>query len=83
MLVSLALLAGCNKPGAGGDTIKVGEYASLKGSEASFGDSSHKGTQLAVDEVNAAGGVLGKKIELLVEDNRGDARLIEEYLAEE
>src|ERR1041384_237723 len=73
-LVSLALLVGCNKPASsGGDTIKVGEYASLKGSEASFGDSSHKGTQLAVDDINAAGGVLGKKIELLVEDNRSQA----------
>lgn len=70
-------LAGCkpsSTPGAGGgDTIKVGEFASLTGSEASFGQSSHKGTQLAVDDINAAGGVLGKKIELLTEDDQSQA----------
>jgi branched-chain amino acid transport system substrate-binding protein len=59
--------------GAGGDTIKVGEYASLTGSEATFGQSSHKGTQLAIDDLNAAGGVLGKKIELITEDDQSQA----------
>ena len=70
------LLTGCDKPAggprAGGDTIKVGEFASLTGSEASFGQSSHQGTLLAVEELNAAGGVLGKKIEIVEADNRGD-----------
>ncbi len=33
----------------------------------------HKGTQLAIDELNAAGGVLGKQIELITEDNRSTA----------
>ena len=68
-------LTGCSKPAdqSGGDTIKVGEYASLTGSEATFGQSSHKGTQLAVDELNASGGVLGKKIQLLTEDNQSQA----------
>ncbi len=67
---SLLLLAtsGCNK--SGGDTIKIGEFASLTGKEATFGISSHEGTLLAVDEINAAGGVLGKKLELLTEDNQ-------------
>jgi branched-chain amino acid transport system substrate-binding protein len=79
-LVSLALLAGCKKPGSSGgdgttntDPIKVGEYASLHGTEATFGDSSHKGTQLAVDEINSAGGVLGRKVELITEDNSSKA----------
>jgi branched-chain amino acid transport system substrate-binding protein len=71
------LLAGCNKPPGGSaatsNTIKVGEFASLTGSEATFGQSSHKGTQLAVDDLNAAGGVLGKKIELLTEDDQSQA----------
>jgi branched-chain amino acid transport system substrate-binding protein len=52
------------------DTIKVGEYASLTGKEASFGQSSHKGILMALEEINAAGGVLGKKIEVLSEDNQ-------------
>jgi len=76
MAVSL-LLTGCNKPatpGAGGDdTIKVGQFASLTGSEATFGQSSDKGTQLAIAELNANGGVLGKKIQLITEDNQSQA----------
>ena len=71
------LLAGCNKsaPESSADSsmIKVGEFASLTGSEATFGQSSHKGTQLAVDDLNAAGGVLGKKIDLIYEDNQSQA----------
>ncbi|HEX2786924.1 MAG TPA: ABC transporter substrate-binding protein [Ignavibacteria bacterium] len=62
-------LAGCNK--GGGDTIKVGQFASLTGSEATFGISSDEGLRLAVEEVNSQGGVLGKQIELITEDNRG------------
>ena len=61
-------LSSCKK--GGGDTIKVGEFASLTGKEATFGMSSHEGTLLAVEEVNAAGGVLGKKLELLTEDDQ-------------
>jgi branched-chain amino acid transport system substrate-binding protein len=60
---------GCKKSG-GGDVIKVGEYASLTGQEASFGQMSHHGTELAMDELNARGGVLGKKLALLTEDNQ-------------
>ncbi|MGC4073377.1 MAG: ABC transporter substrate-binding protein [Nibricoccus sp.] len=52
------------------DTIKIGEVAALTGKDASFGQSSHKATQLAVDEINAAGGVLGKQLELLTENNQ-------------
>ena len=66
-------LTGCKPaatPAGGGDTIKVGEFASLNGSEASFGRSSHNGTLLGVEQVNAAGGVLGKKLELIYEDNQ-------------
>ena len=52
------------------ETIKVGEYASLTGKEASFGQSSHKGIVLAIEEINAAGGVLGRPLELVTEDNQ-------------
>jgi branched-chain amino acid transport system substrate-binding protein len=77
LLAVCVFLAGCNKPssetGAGSDVIKVGEFASLTGSEATFGQSSHKGTALAVDDLNAAGGVLGKHIQLLTEDDQSQA----------
>jgi len=65
---------GCSKePGSGGDTIKIGEFASLTGKEATFGQMSHHGTEMAVEEVNAAGGVLGKKIQLIYEDDQSKA----------
>ena len=70
LLLPLVLaLNACNK---GNDTnvIKVGEYASLTGKEATFGNSSHEGTIMAIDEANAAGGVLGKKLQLLTEDTQ-------------
>ncbi len=56
-----------------GDTIKVGEFASMTGKEATFGTSSHEGTLLAIEEINAAGGVLGKKLELVTEDDQSKA----------
>jgi len=52
------------------EPIKIGEYASLTGKEAAFGQSSHKGTLLAVEEINARGGVLGRQVELITEDNQ-------------
>jgi len=55
------------------DTIKVGEFASLTGKEATFGQSIHNATVLAVDEINATGGVLGKKIQLVYEDDQSKA----------
>ena len=55
------------------DEIPVGEFASLTGASASFGIQSHNGTAMAFEEINAAGGVLGKKIKLITEDNRSTA----------
>ncbi len=71
LLAGWAGLTGC-KPSGGADAdnaIKVGEFASLTGKEATFGISSHEGTLLAVENLNAAGGVLGKKINLITEDD--------------
>ncbi len=77
LAVAASLLAGC-KPAengaagtsGGASAIIIGEFASLTGKEAAFGQSSHKGTELAIAELNQAGGVLGKQIQHLVEDNR-------------
>jgi branched-chain amino acid transport system substrate-binding protein len=69
--VLVVLLSGCGKPAGGeADTIAIGEFASLTGKEAAFGQSSHRGTLLAIEELNAAVGVLGKKIKFIYEDNR-------------
>ncbi len=52
------------------DPIKIGEYGAFTGKEAAFGVSARKGVILAFEEANAAGGVLGRKVELLTEDNQ-------------
>src|SRR5688572_2892683 len=54
-------------------TIKIGEFASLTGKEATYGQAAHKGTLLAIEEVNSAGGVLGRQLELIVEDDQSKA----------
>jgi branched-chain amino acid transport system substrate-binding protein len=72
-LATFLFLNGCKPGGDAANEIRIGEYASLTGKEATFGISSHEGTVLAVEELNAAGGVLGKKINLLTEDNRSVA----------
>jgi branched-chain amino acid transport system substrate-binding protein len=70
-ILAAVLVAGCNKQDGG--VIKIGEFASLTGKEATFGISSHEGTLMAIEEINAAGGVLGKKLELLTEDTQSKA----------
>ena len=69
LVTTTALLtsSGCNrKP----DTIKLGEFASMTGKEAVFGQNVNKGTLLAIEESNAAGGVLGRTLELITEDDQ-------------
>ncbi|MGH7944774.1 MAG: ABC transporter substrate-binding protein [Opitutaceae bacterium] len=51
-------------------TIDFGEIVSLTGKEAAWGQASHQGAVLAIEQLNAAGGILGKRIELLTEDNQ-------------
>ncbi len=63
------LLTGCAKK-ANENEILIGAYLSLTGTTATFGTSSLKGIEMAVDKVNASGGVLGKQIKLLTEDTQ-------------
>ena len=63
-------LAGLATPAAAQDIV-IGEFASLTGSEATFGVNSSNGVQLAVDEINNAGGLLsGRKIKIVIEDDQ-------------
>ena len=83
---ALLLAVACNKPApqgeagtasggpapkAEGNEIVIGEYGSLTGDKSTFGTSTQKGVDLAIEEVNAAGGVLGKKVRVIVEDDQG------------
>lgn len=73
-LVTAILTLVPTNPARAQDTIKVGHYGSLTGSEATFGQSTSNGVKLAINEINAAGGLNGKKIELIEYDTKGDAR---------
>jgi len=70
LFLSLCSVLGLCLPAFSQDTIKIGEFGSLTGDNASFGTSQNEGVQMAVEEINNAGGVLGKKIDLTVEDNQ-------------
>jgi branched-chain amino acid transport system substrate-binding protein len=84
--LAMAIGAGCGKK-AGANEIVVGHYASMTGQNATFGQSTDKAIQIAVEEINAAGGIDGKKIKLVTIDDAGKAteasvavtRLIDEH----
>ncbi|UOF88870.1 ABC transporter substrate-binding protein [Fodinisporobacter ferrooxydans] len=76
MFLALALstsliLSACGKSN---DTIKVVVAGPMTGSSAQFGESMKEGTQMAANEINKKGGLLGKKIELDFEDDKGDPK---------
>lgn len=68
--VFFVLGAGCTKK-SNSDEILVGQFGSMTGGEATFGQSTDKGVRLAIDAKNAAGGIKGKKIKLITLDNQG------------
>ena len=84
--IATALAAIWAAPAFAQETIKIGELNSYK-SQPAFLDPYKKGMDLALEEVNAKGGVLGKKIELIVRDdgaNPADAvRVAEELITRE
>lgn len=69
LISTTVLVSGCKSKQP--SEIKIGVYAALSGGTATFGQSTKKGVELAIDHVNAAGGVLGKKVEALYEDDEG------------
>lgn len=68
-VAAVVLCVACTKTNV--NEIAVGEYSGLTGNSASFGLASHDGFQLAFEEQNAKGGVLGKKLRLITEDDQG------------
>lgn len=58
---------------ATGGEIVIGEYGSMTGGQATFGVSTHNGIMLAVDEINVAGGVGGRKLRVITEDDQSKA----------
>ncbi len=62
-----SLLAGCGA--ASGKTIKIGTIQPISGAISAFGTQSRDAINMAVEEINASGGVLGKDLEVIVEDD--------------
>ena len=61
-------ITSCNKKQETG--IPIGQFTSLTGAQATFGQSNDRGVQLAVEEINAAGGVLGQPLRIITKDNQ-------------
>jgi branched-chain amino acid transport system substrate-binding protein len=77
VVTGMALICAASLAFAGGakdsDTITIGAIFPLSGGVAYYGSESRDGIVLAVEEINAAGGLLGKKINLVSEDDEGNA----------
>ncbi len=70
VVVAMVVLSACTGGGTGGGTLKVAVLAPLTGANATFGESTKNGAQMAIDEWNAKGGVLGRQIVAVVEDSQ-------------
>ena len=68
-----ALGAAVCGPATAAETIKIGSVLSITGPASFLGDPEDKTLKLYIDKINAAGGVAGRKIELVVYDDGGDA----------
>lgn len=69
-VAALAFIAGCS--GGKSATIKIGHQVALTGPNATWGQSESNALKMAVEKINADGGVLGKKLEVIAYDNRAD-----------
>jgi branched-chain amino acid transport system substrate-binding protein len=76
--LAILVLVAC-KPGdqsgapAEQDSVTIGAFLSMTGAMATFGQSTERGAQMAIEEINRAGGVKGKRLELVVLDDQGKA----------
>lgn len=78
VMMLITMLAGCGGKGESSksgsqDTIKLGFLGAKTGSVANYGLPGEKGMKMAIEELNAKGGVLGKKVEGIYEDNKGES----------
>src|SRR5512139_4244843 len=74
LLLVLVLLSGCGPR----EPLRIGFIGGLSGRVADLGEAGRNGVQIAIEEINRAGGVKGRQIELLVRD---DAQTPEKAIA--
>ncbi|NLW44509.1 MAG: ABC transporter substrate-binding protein [Syntrophomonadaceae bacterium] len=92
LLLLLGLAVGCGggsqtTGGSDEDVVKVGFLGALTGDVACYGIPGLKGLELAVEEINANGGILGKKVVIVKEDNAGDkteaASIVKKFISKD
>ena len=78
LITTLFASLACERRGSGtnatdgGGEILVGYYGDLTGRTASFGQSTRNGVEMAIEEINKAGGIMGRKVRVIVEDDQGE-----------
>ena len=70
----LGVIVGVNSYKSSSNTIEIGALFPMTGGLASYGEPAQKVAQLAVDEINAKGGINGKKLEINFQDHKCDAK---------
>ncbi len=79
---ALSFISGCKKKGE--EVIKIGAILPLTGDIASYGQYAKNGLDMAVNEINNGGGISGKKIELIYQDDKNSAKdavnIIDNYI---
>lgn len=73
ILAGLGILLAATPSARADDEILIGHFASMTGDTATFGTSTDQGIRLALDQINAAGGVLGRQIKVITEDDQSKA----------
>jgi len=72
LLLAAAAATALAAPAMAQDTLKLGLVAAMSGQSAKSGEAIVRGLSIAIDEINAKGGVLGKKVELVVRDDESN-----------
>ena len=72
MLLIIVFVVSCGKKVTNSNVIKIGVIAPLTGNYAQYGTAVKEGVELKVEAINKAGGINGKKIELVIADSKGD-----------
>ena len=80
IFVLLSLGVCLQSPAQTPETIKIGTFLSLTGATASYGVSALNAIKLATEETNNNGGIPGKKIELVVEDDHSNTQQVPVYM---
>ena len=78
LAAGLVAFTGCNDKKSSSDKVKIALLTDRTGDFASYGEQNYIGVKLAVDEINAAGGINGKQIELIQADTQSDNTVYQE-----